>query len=249
MVVLAFLFPLVAFLFPLTIYLLLLGMVNRRRAPLVVSGPWDFVGVLFAASGFLLVGGPSVLAGVGDRWRMLRMAGQMRQGQMGAEEWGSWMLVWGVYFALVLGGAALLLYLRRNVTSIYNIEPAVLELLLARVLDGAGLAWMRSGNRYAIRPSNGPIDVELVPTADPVAAASSVEVEAWPMMRHVNLVWRGNHPELRRLVEAELQRELDLVVSDENPAAGWFLTIAALSFCLMFGILLLLLMASILLSR
>src|SRR5262249_19124964 len=141
LVVLALLFPFVAFLFPLTIYLLLLGLVNRRRGPLVVSGPWDFAGVIFAASGFLLVGGPSVRAGVGDRWRMLRMAGQLREGHVGGEEWGSWMLVWGAYFAVVVGGAALLLWRRRNVTSVYNVEPFVLEQLLARVLDGLGLAW------------------------------------------------------------------------------------------------------------
>src|SRR5262245_39222458 len=86
LVVLAILFPLVAFLFPVTIYLVLLGMLNRHRSPVVVPGPWDFAGVLFAASGFLLVGGPSVLAGVGDRWRIVRIAGQLRQGQMGGEE-------------------------------------------------------------------------------------------------------------------------------------------------------------------
>lgn len=265
MVVLAILFPLVAFLFPLTIYLVLLGILNRRRGPVVVPGPWDFAGVLFAASGFLLVGGPSVLAGVGDRWRIVRIAGQLREGQLGGEEWGSWILVWGIYFAVVLGGSALLLYKRRNVTSIYNIEPAVLELLLVRVLDGLGLSWMRSGNLYAIRPgsvtTNVPeeaitndvrgriVDVELVHAADVDAPAPSVELDAWAMMRHVNLIWRGAHPELRRQVEAELTRELDRVVSDENPAAGWFLSLAALSFCLMFGILLLLLAASIVMPR
>ena len=80
MVVLAILFPLVAFLFPLTIYLFVLGLINRRRGPLLVSGPWDFAGVLFAASGFLLVVGPSILAGMGDRWRVVRLAGQIRAG-------------------------------------------------------------------------------------------------------------------------------------------------------------------------
>ena len=42
----------------LAIYLLILGAINRRQHPLMVYGPWDFAGVLFAASGFLLFGGP-----------------------------------------------------------------------------------------------------------------------------------------------------------------------------------------------
>src|SRR5439155_6245160 len=115
---------------------------------------------------------------------MLRIAGHLRQGQLGAEEWGTWMVVWAAYFAVVLGGSALLLWRRRNVTSVYNVEPAVVEQLLARVLDGLGLAWMRAGNRYAIRPGPGPeglagggalagagraVNVGLVHAADPAA--------------------------------------------------------------------------------
>ena len=41
---------LLAFLSPLAIYLLIIGAINRRRRPLLVSGPWDFAGLLFAAS-------------------------------------------------------------------------------------------------------------------------------------------------------------------------------------------------------
>ena len=43
----------VAFLFPLAVYCLVLGLINRRRQPLMVSAGWDFAGLLFAASGFL----------------------------------------------------------------------------------------------------------------------------------------------------------------------------------------------------
>lgn len=259
MVVLAVLFPLVAFLFPLAIYLLILGLINRRRGPLVVSGPWDFAGVLFAASGFLLVVGPSVLTGVGDRWRVVRLAGQIRAGQLSGDEWGSWALIWAAYFAIVIVASVVLLWWRRNVTSIYNVEPIVLEQLITRILDGLGLAWIRSGNHYAIRPGTGivddlireeegarPADVELV-SAD-VAEVPSFELDAWTLMRHVNIVWYGDYHELRRQVEADLERELTHIVSDENPASGWFLSLAALLFCLMFGILLLLLSAILLLG-
>jgi hypothetical protein len=47
----------VALALPLAVYLLVLAWINRGRRALMVSGPWDFAGILFAASGFLLFGG------------------------------------------------------------------------------------------------------------------------------------------------------------------------------------------------
>ena len=51
------------FLFPIALYCTVLGMINRRAQPLMVSGAWDFVGVLLATSGFLLFVGPAMLSG------------------------------------------------------------------------------------------------------------------------------------------------------------------------------------------
>ncbi len=52
------------FLFPLAVYCSVLGLVNRRLQPLMISGVWDFVGVLCATSGFLLFVGPYLLSGL-----------------------------------------------------------------------------------------------------------------------------------------------------------------------------------------
>src|ERR1700758_3195552 len=49
------------FFFPIALYCLILGMINRRPHPVMVSGSWDFFGLLLAASGLLLFGGPTVL--------------------------------------------------------------------------------------------------------------------------------------------------------------------------------------------
>ena len=43
------------------------GVVDRRQ-PLFVPGPWDFAGILFAASGFLLAGGPALLSSRSETW-------------------------------------------------------------------------------------------------------------------------------------------------------------------------------------
>jgi hypothetical protein len=60
-------------LFPLAVYALVLGYVNGRRRSVLVNGSWDFVGVLAALSGFVLVGGPTILAGVNERWEQVSM--------------------------------------------------------------------------------------------------------------------------------------------------------------------------------
>ena len=66
---------LLAFLLPFSIYLLLLGNLNRRPHPVLVPGTWDFAGVLFAASGFLLVVGPAVISSGSEGWRMFWLFG------------------------------------------------------------------------------------------------------------------------------------------------------------------------------
>src|SRR5713226_10358576 len=47
----------IACLFPVALYCLYLAMLHNRRNPTMISGSWDFAGVLIALSGFLLIGG------------------------------------------------------------------------------------------------------------------------------------------------------------------------------------------------
>src|SRR5262245_36772142 len=56
-------------LFPLALYFLYLAWLHQRPQPTLVPGRWDFVGVLVALSGFLLVGGPAVLTLAAMRFR------------------------------------------------------------------------------------------------------------------------------------------------------------------------------------
>jgi hypothetical protein len=136
-----------ALVIPLAVYCLVLSVINRRRHPVIVSGPWDFAGVLFAASGMLILGGPAILTGLYEQWRLSWLLGQTRYLQGIGENWGFWVGLWLLYFAIVAGGSILMLARRRALTSIYNVEPAVLMEVLTDTLDRVGLEWQRHGPR------------------------------------------------------------------------------------------------------
>ena len=58
-------------------------------------------------------------------------------------------------------------------------------------------------------------------------------------MCHITLRWEQCSLNLRRDIERELDKALMLAAPEENPAAGWFLTIAGL----VFGVLLVITLA------
>ncbi len=64
------------FLVPVAIYCLVLHWINSRNHPVVLPGTWDFAGVLFAASMLLLLGGPAILTGLYQHWRLFWTFGQ-----------------------------------------------------------------------------------------------------------------------------------------------------------------------------
>jgi hypothetical protein len=174
----------VAFLVPLAVYCLILGLVNRRRRPLLVPAAWDFVGLLFAASGFLLFGLPNLLSGFTEHGRRVAMFGRPPAGGGGAGAWfadlfeGLCSILFEVgsggvlltYFALVVAGCAVILWRRQGQTAVYNVHPDVFDEVLAGVLDAAGLVWSRAGNRYFLRrPTRGrkPLSVSAGGGAEP----------------------------------------------------------------------------------
>lgn len=136
-----------AFIVPLAFYCLALSVLNRRRHPVFVPGPWDFAGVLFAASGFLLFGGPAILTGIYEQWRLSWLLGQTQYLQGIGENWSFWISLWLLYFAVVAGASAVVLRRRRRQTSIYNVETTVLAEALPLVFDRLGLEAHPSGPR------------------------------------------------------------------------------------------------------
>lgn len=136
-----------AFLLPLAVYLLVLGMINRRQHPYLVSGIWDFLGILLAASGPLLFGGPAVLSSQSERWRTFWLLG--RWGGEGPEGLRQlWMILAALYFVVVVAGAGILLWRQRRLTSIYNATEEMVEQALRRVCERLGASPVRSGNLF-----------------------------------------------------------------------------------------------------
>jgi hypothetical protein len=225
------------FLFPIAIYCWALAAVNRRPGPVMVSGPGDFIGLLFAGSGFLLVVGPALITGLYYRaLRELPLAHQWGTVQeifsdLLQHQWG----VWLGYYLFLVAGSLLLLYLRRRKTIIYNVEPAVFEIVLTRALARLGINWLRQGNRYHLGTLTDPAGEGPAP---PVAV---LIVQTFGMLYNVTLNWRRDPVGLRLEVEIELERELAEVRTDYNPAGAWLLGVAACLFAIILAVLVLIL--------
>jgi hypothetical protein len=229
----------VAFLFPLAVYCLILGLVNRRRHPLMVSAAWDFVGILFAASGFLVLAGPVLLTGFSDRWRLFWLVGQARGLDVGGTE-DAWHVLAVAYFVVVVGVSAYVLWRRQSQTAVYNVNTAVFDEVLAGALDATGLTWSRAGNRYFIRggvkgrPMADDSSGEPLPSGkgrgaypasvEEIEQSAYLEVDPAPSLCHVTLRWEAEDEGLRKQVEAELARALAEVRTRDNPVGGWLLT-------------------------
>jgi hypothetical protein len=231
-------------LFPLGIYCLIIGRINRRRRPVLVSGIRDCAGMLLGLSGFLFFLWPSLITGFNysprDIW-LYNHYSSLRS--LGHEWWWTWWLSqWLVYLVVVFGGSFLLLWRRRNVTVVYNVAPALLDGLLDRVLDRLDLPWMRSQRHILIGdwslpaqeadkdPPNGPSE-RFARGRD---YRTVLEVNPWPAFRHVTLHWSTEAGHLRPAVDAALRRALAQVRTPENPAGHWLMAVCACLFTLLF---------------
>jgi hypothetical protein len=224
-----FLLLLALFVFPIAVYCTIIGMVNRRQRPLMVSGAWDFLGALFAVSGFLLFLGPSLLTGT-FRESMNELPFQRGSTSLStaiAAMWASWWVAWVLYYLLVVGGAAYLVWLRRNTTVIYNIDLRTFETVLARLTDRLGLRASRIGNRLFLGVSDAPVplttaaDVAQHVTANPAPAADpSSHVSANPMPAD-GAMDAGAAPRPVRLIAEQLIVDVDAFPMMSNVSLHW----------------------------
>jgi hypothetical protein len=262
---------LLLFLFPVALYFLALAFLNRRPHPTMLPGSWDFLGLLFAASGFLLFVAPALLRG---------LFRQILQDMTFAEERPSadavsavislqW-LTWGLYYLLVVGGGLLLAWLRAAKSVVYNIAPEELEHALDRACARLGLVATRSGTRLHLAygaapagkaeampegilgavsaaPLNGPADAPPRPNLS--GGEAVVDVEPFPALWNATLHWRSDSGDLRRVVETELARELRDVPSYDNPVGAWMLGIAGFLFAVLFMIVMALILGAVLNPR
>jgi hypothetical protein len=216
-----------------------------------VPGTWDFVGILFAASGFLLVTGPAVISSGSESWRLFWLFGA-RAGIPAIDERAAriWSLLAIIYFATIVGVATYFLRRRRGLTAIYNVESEAFEKAMELVLGSLGLEPLRSGNLYVFgtgsafatlrrnaiaiqAPHHLPASSRQLTgeefgarEIELVSEAAVLEVDPFRLMRHITLRWEPTDTSLRREVEAELERAFAQTTPSDNPVGDWLILIA-----------------------
>jgi hypothetical protein len=223
------LYAILAFLFPIGIYCLVLAVINRRPTPLLVSGFWDTVGLLFAGSGFFLVTIPLLL-----NIFYLRSL-ETLVGETFDSIWLRHWLIWLVYYLLLVSGSIFLFSWRMNKTMIYNIEPEVLRPALEAALGTLGLGMRLQEQRLIIAPEAGSGETSVMeglpapaPTVTVPQRQAALHIESFPAMSHVTLHWEQATAETRREIEKALWPQLELAAPQENTAAGWFLSVSGM---------------------
>jgi hypothetical protein len=197
----------VAFLVPLGLYLVVLGLLNRRGYPMLVSGPMDLIGLLFGVSGFLVVGGPAIITALHESWRMWWVVGDAeaaRESLDAALPW--WLLVSGGYFVFVVGGCALLFRQYRALTSIYSVKPDVVPEAIMSACRGTGVLPTLSGNRFTFWAGGD---------------GATLDLEPFDALSNVTLRWSPADTPIRPVIEAELARELEDSEPPEHDAGLW----------------------------
>jgi len=150
-------------LLPLTIYLLWLGFeVGRKKQPYVLKGSTDTLLLVFALSGFLLLG-PST-------WLISRYA------QAG---WSTYLIAYAIYLLVV--GALCLFWMRsrRHSLVVYNIDPNAFQLAFRPILDGLSIKYQMTPGRIALEGQQLVLDMEATPSLYCVTVAWAGDAGLW----------------------------------------------------------------------
>ncbi len=232
-------------LFPLTIYCLILAYVNHRPRPTMVPGAWDFVGVLLGLSGFILVGGPLLVAAVDDLFRQFWFQGNWADLRTRLSDSNLWLGIWGVYFVLLIVAVRWQLTGRQAWTAIYNIEPRKTKEIVYEALKQQGHEVQMHPTGLRVRSASHRPDHPFgLPAIAAGGESSWVEVDETHASHHALLHWNEIPRQQRQAVENTLDQLLGKVASADNPVTGWLLTavgafLIIMLFCVLFILLVL----------
>lgn len=166
---------------PVAIYLIWVGGISRQSRPVTVHGSWDFVALVFAASGLILVGIPAVITSLNDTWRRYWLTGEgiIPLASLEGSGW-FWISIWFFYFVMVVALVSIFIYRRRCYTCFYNIDTCDLNQAIMVAVADSGCTHRKIGNFYIFNEESN-------------AVKETMEVEVFPFLRHGALFF--NQPE------------------------------------------------------
>lgn len=192
---------------PLAVYLLWVAVLARRDRPTVVSGGWDFAGLVAGLSGFILFGGGVVLFLLQSGFRYWMRGNFESFRQAWGNEKYTWILLSAAYLLGVIGAVALAASARRRWLVVYNVEPAEFEATVAEVFEHLGRPVERRGDQWS---AGGPL----------------FELDRFEAGQTVTLRWLSPDRVLFQEVERQLRAALGSLHPGENPAARWLMACA-----------------------
>ncbi|VTR91550.1 unnamed protein product [Gemmata massiliana] len=192
---------------PLALYLLWLSQVTRRERPTPIAGPWDFTGVALGLSGFIVFGGVMVLSLLQSNVRFWMRGNFEQLRAVWIQEKVTWSLLVFFYLTVVLSGIGLALLARRRSLVVYNVEPAVFEVLVTEVFEQLGRPVERRGNLW-------------------LSEAPLFELDTFEGGHTVTLRWVSNDQRLFEDTTRLLRTALATQPSDENPVSRWLMSAA-----------------------
>lgn len=204
MLILALIFAGVFCFIPFSLYFLWLAFVTRRPRPTIISGQWDFVGLVAGLSGFLLFGGAIVLSLFQSNTRYWMRGNFESLRAAWGQEKVTWILLSSFYLLVVIGWITVTLAMRRRSLVVYNVEPVAFEAMLGEVLEQMNRPVERRGNVW----------ISTVPL---------LELDRFVGGRTVTLRWLAEDRLLYQEVERLLREAIQTIPTDENPATRWLM--------------------------
>lgn len=194
-------------LFPLALYLFRLALVTRRDRPTAISGTWDFAGLLFGLSGFIIFGGGLLLTLLQSNFRFWMRGNLEELRTVWVQEKLTWSFIVLSYLLVVLGGVALAFSARRRNLVVYNIEPVAFETMVKEVFDQLGRPIERHGKLWITR--------------EPL-----FELDTFEGGHTVTLRWVSHDDRLYEDVTRQLRAALATQTTNDNPASRWLMSAA-----------------------
>jgi hypothetical protein len=237
-------------LFPMLVYCLLLISLNSRQRASMIPGTWDCAGMLLSTSGFLLAGGPLVLAGLDATWRRLVLKAPVTDWRVFTGQGDAYALAtWALVFVIAVGGAAILINRRKQVTVLYNVDTRHIPSALEYIFNRIAIVWKLHDQRYDLQLMSDTVPApgqQLTDTQgqSPYAKAS-VTLLSLPANCNVTLVWNPSESPIRRLVEGEISQVLPNVRAAENTSLSWLVTAAVSLFAILVCLMVIIILAAI----